>query len=94
MDADLAAFQEGYPFMKLGEDSLRDINDNIGNHYSMRTFRPNIIIKSITGTPWAEDTWRGILEIGSAEFAMASPQPRWYYLISVIQLISIHLKAS
>jgi len=77
MDADLAGFQDGYPFMTLGEDSLCDINAKIDQgEYTMRTFRPNIVIKSITGTPWAEDNWRGVLKIGSAEFAIASPQPR------------------
>ena len=55
MDADLAGFQDGYPFLTLGEDSLRDINTNIAQReYTLRTFRPNIVIKSITGTAWAE----------------------------------------
>ena len=55
MDADLAGFQDGYPFMTLGEDSLCEINAKIDQgEYTMRTFRPNIVIKSITGTPWAE----------------------------------------
>ena len=54
-DFDLAAFQDGYPFLTLGEDSLKDINENIkGKNYTLRTFRPNIVIKSIDNIPWAE----------------------------------------
>ena len=55
IDADLAAFQDGYPFLTLGEDSLKNINDNIpSRNYTLRTFRPNIVIKAVDGQPWAE----------------------------------------
>ena len=55
VDADLAAFQDGYPFLTLGEDSLNNINANVADKdYTIRTFRPNIVIKAVNGEPWAE----------------------------------------
>ena len=77
-DKDLAGFQDAYPYLILGEDSLKDINQKI-NHkeYTMRTFRPNIVIQSVDGKPWAEDSWKGTLSIGDALLATASPCPRW-----------------
>ena len=77
-DKDLAGFQDAYPYLILGEDSLKDINHKI-NHkeYTMRTFRPNIVIQSADGKPWAEDNWKGTLKIGDALLASAAPCPRW-----------------
>ena len=57
-DKDLASFQDGYPYLTLGEDSLDDINSKIpGKNYTVKTFRPNIVIKSIDNKPWAEVTF-------------------------------------
>ena len=54
-DKNEAGFQDGYPYLMLGEDSLADINKNISHKtYTMRTFRPNFVIKSDDGLPWAE----------------------------------------
>lgn len=76
-DKDLAGFQDGYPYLMLGEDSLADINEKITHKtYTMRTFRPNIVIQSSDGKPWAEDNWKGTLQIGNATLSTASPCPR------------------
>ena len=92
-DKNEAGFQDGYPYLMLGEDSLADINKNIRHKtYTMRTFRPNFVIKSDDGLPWAEvrsansnvfdrtmiqDSWVGMLQIGDAILSNASPCPRW-----------------
>ena len=42
-DKNEAGFQDGYPYLMLGEDSLADINTNITHKtYTMRTFRTGI----------------------------------------------------
>ena len=42
-DKNKAGFQDGYPYLMLGEDSLTDINKNITHKtYTMRTFRTGI----------------------------------------------------
>lgn len=75
---DRAAFQDGYPYNILGTDSLEEINRKIPDrNYTWNNFRPNIVVKSDNGEPWAEDDWKGILQIGEAKLAVASQTPRW-----------------
>ena len=77
-DLDRAAFQDGYPYNILGTDSLEEINRKIPDRkYTWNNFRPNIVVKSDNGEPWAEDDWKGILQIGEARLAVASQTPRW-----------------
>ena len=77
-DLDNTGFSDGYPYLLLSDDSLKDINDRIpGKNYTHRTFRPNITIKNEDGKPWSEDNFVGQLQIGEAILAVASPCPRW-----------------
>jgi len=77
-DLDKANFQDGYPYHILGFDSLDEVNRKIPKRkFTMNTFRPNIVVKAQNGRPWDEDSWKGILQIGGAKLAMASPKFRW-----------------
>ena len=77
-DLDRANFQDGYPYHILGCDSLDEVNRKIPKRkFTMNNFRPNIVVKAKNGKPWDEDGWKGILQIGQAKFAMASPKFRW-----------------
>jgi len=77
-DLDKTGFSDGYPYLLLSDDSLEDVNRKIPNrNYTHRTFRPNITIKNQNGKAWAEDDFVGLVQIGQAIFAAASPCPRW-----------------
>lgn len=71
---DRLAFQDGFPFLAIGEDSLRELNDRIAGQgedpLPMNRFRPNLVL---AGTPpYAEDVWPRF-RIGSVLFRAAGP---------------------
>ena len=71
------AFADGAPILMLSTQSLVDINSRIQHKsYTMKTFRPNIIISTENGKAWDEDEWCGKLQIGEAILAVSSPCPR------------------
>ncbi|KAG9287720.1 hypothetical protein G9A89_004123 [Geosiphon pyriformis] len=54
------AFSDGYPFLLISEESLKDLNSKLSEPVSMRNFRPNITVKGCK-VPFEEDTWKKIV---------------------------------
>ena len=76
-DENEVAFADGAPILMLSTQSLADVNSKIQRKsYTMKTFRPNMIISTESGRPWEEDDWCGKLQIGEAILAVSSPCPR------------------
>jgi uncharacterized protein len=61
---------DGYPFLVIGLNSLRDLNERIGQELSMKRFRPNLIFEG--GLPYEEDDWKNF-RIGHVPFAGVKP---------------------
>lgn len=70
----LIRFQDGYPFLVIGQASLADCNRRIIDHGStpvpMERFRPNIVVAS--REPHEEDRWTRV-RIGDVMFEGATP---------------------
>ncbi len=49
------SFADAYPFLILGEASLRDLNERLKKPILMNRFRPNLVVS--TTTPYEEETW-------------------------------------
>ncbi|ARS49732.1 molybdenum cofactor sulfurase [Ectopseudomonas mendocina] len=62
---DRVAFADGFPLLLIGQASLDDLSQRVGQPLSMQRFRPNLVV---TGSEaYAEDGWRRI-RIGEVEF--------------------------
>src|SRR5690606_17075494 len=62
---DRVAFADGFPLLLIGQASLDDLSQRVGQPLSMLRFRPNLVV---TGSePYADDTWKRI-RIGELEF--------------------------
>ncbi|MGA4321866.1 MOSC domain-containing protein [Ectopseudomonas hydrolytica] len=62
---DRVAFADGFPLLLIGQASLDDLSQRVGQPLSMLRFRPNLVV---TGSEaYAEDGWRRI-RIGEVEF--------------------------
>jgi hypothetical protein len=67
------AFTDGFPFLLVGEGSLRALNDRLDAPVPMDRFRPNLVL---AGTePFEEDGWERI-RIGELELRVVKPCPR------------------
>lgn len=65
---DHVAFADGFPLLLIGQASLEDLSQRVGQPLSMLRFRPNLVV---TGSePYAEDSWKRI-RIGEVEFDVA-----------------------
>lgn len=65
---DRVAFADGFPLLLIGQASLDDLSQRVGQPLSMLRFRPNLVV---TGSePYAEDGWKRI-RIGEVEFEVA-----------------------
>ncbi|WP_460309033.1 MOSC domain-containing protein [Actinocorallia aurea] len=64
------AFEDGYPLLIIGEDSLSDLNSRLAEPVPMNRFRPNIVLSGLG--PFGEDAVRR-LRIGSVEIEMVKP---------------------
>jgi uncharacterized protein YcbX len=56
-----AAFNDGFPFLLVSEESLEDVNSYLEKPVSMVNFRPNIVVRGGSGGAFAEDTWKRIV---------------------------------
>jgi uncharacterized protein YcbX len=61
---------DGYPYLLIGEESLRNLNIKMSSPVKMSRFRPNIVVT--TSAAHEEDTW-GQLSIGTALFRNIKP---------------------
>jgi hypothetical protein len=62
---DRVAFADGFPLLLIGQASLDDLSQRVGQPLSMQRFRPNLVV---TGSEaYAEDGWKRI-RIGDVEF--------------------------
>lgn len=65
---DRVAFADGFPLLLIGQASLDDLSQRVGQPLSMLRFRPNLVV---TGSEaYAEDSWKRI-RIGEVEFDVA-----------------------
>ncbi|MGR9052596.1 MAG: MOSC domain-containing protein [Gammaproteobacteria bacterium] len=71
--SDRTAFSDGFPFLLISENSLRELNRQMGMNYPMIRFRPNLVIAGCPG--YAEDAWRNI-RIGEIDFRLPKPCSR------------------
>jgi uncharacterized protein YcbX len=64
---------DGYPYLVLGENSLKNLNERLDSSVSIDRFRPNLVFEG--GEPFEEDNWSKF-RIGSASFEMIKPCAR------------------
>jgi uncharacterized protein YcbX len=64
------SFADGYPFLLIGENSLKDLNSRLENPVLMNRFRTNFVIKD--SAAFAEDGWEKI-RIGNTLFHLVKP---------------------
>lgn len=69
----VTGFTDGYPFLIVGEASLRDLNQRLDDPLPMDRFRPNVVVG---GTPpYQEDRWRRI-RVGEVPLDVVKPCSR------------------
>ncbi|MBK9733781.1 MAG: MOSC domain-containing protein [Saprospiraceae bacterium] len=61
---------DGYPYLLIGEESLRFLNTKLQTTVLMNRFRPNIVVTS--NFPHEEDSWKNI-KIGNSDFVNLKP---------------------
>ena len=59
------SLSDGYPYLVIGQESLKDISKRVGESLTIRRFRPNFLFEG--GAAYEEDTWRNF-HIGSVKF--------------------------
>jgi hypothetical protein len=70
---DHVSFADGYPFLLIGENSLKDLNSRLEEDLPMNRFRPNFVVSD--SEAFAEDSWK-IIKIGEAVFHIVKPCAR------------------
>lgn len=71
---EIVSFADGYPFMIIGENSLKDLNEKLEiGKLPMNRFRPNFVVSD--SDAFAEDGWRKI-RIGKTIFRSTKPCAR------------------
>lgn len=70
---DIVSFADAYPFLLIGENSLRDLNEKLEKPVPMNRFRPNFVVSS--SDAFAEDNWKQI-KIGAVVFHVVKPCAR------------------
>uniref|UniRef100_UPI00358E2CF6 mitochondrial amidoxime-reducing component 1 n=1 Tax=Myxine glutinosa TaxID=7769 RepID=UPI00358E2CF6 len=63
---DKVEFPDFGPYMLITEASLEDLNSRLEKQVSIHNFRPNILVRGCTPTPYAEDFWK-TLEVGNVK---------------------------
>ena len=66
-------FSDGFPFLLISQGSLDFLCEKVGYSFSMKRFRPNIVVSGCE--PFAEDAWKKI-RIGEIEFDLVKPCSR------------------
>lgn len=69
----MVGFADGYPFLIIGEESLNDLNNRMGETLPINRFRANFVFSG--GKPFDEDNWN-TLQIGNIVFHSAKPCAR------------------
>lgn len=67
------SFADAFPFLIIGEESLKFLNNKLDSPITMASFRPNLVFSG--GEPHDEDKWTNIL-IGNLEFVNVKPCSR------------------
>jgi uncharacterized protein len=62
---DIVSFADGYPFLIIGENSMRDLNERLDVPLSIRRFRTNFVFSG--GDAFIEDTFKNF-RIGNVDF--------------------------
>lgn len=70
---DHVSFADGYPFLLIGENSLKDLNSRLTDDLPMNRFRPNLVVAD--SEDFAEDSWKKI-KIGDSVFHVVKPCAR------------------
>jgi uncharacterized protein len=70
---DIVSFADGYPFLIIGEATMRDLNERLDTPLSIRRFRTNFIFSG--GTPFEEDGFKNF-RIGEVDFIGIKPCAR------------------
>lgn len=61
---------DGYPYLIIGNESLKDLNKRVGDTLPINRFRPNFFFEG--GLPYEEDTWKDFF-IGAVKFRGVKP---------------------
>jgi uncharacterized protein YcbX len=72
-EGDHVSFADGYPFLLIGENSLKDLNSRLDEDLPMNRFRPNFVVAEADA--FAEDGWKKI-RIGASVFHIVKPCAR------------------
>ncbi len=67
------SFADGMPYLIIGEESLKDLNERLDEPVPMNRFRPNIVFSG--GQAFEEDKW-SYLDIGDVKFKGVKPCAR------------------
>ncbi len=70
---EMVSFADGYPYLIIGERSLKDLNSKLETPIEMERFRPNITFSG--GAPYVEDSWK-YFSIGNNPFRGVKPCAR------------------
>lgn len=62
---EVVGFADGFPFLLISEESLKDLNSKMDEKLPMNRFRPNIVVSG--GNAFQEDLWKKI-RIGNTTF--------------------------
>ena len=70
---EIVSFADAYPYLIIGEQSLRDLNARLDFPVEMTRFRPNLTFSG--GAPYVEDSWKNFT-IGTHQFRGVKPCAR------------------
>ncbi len=70
---DVVSFADAYPFLLIGENSLKDLNERLDKKIPMNRFRPNFVVAG--SEAFAEDDWKRV-KIGATVFHLVKPCAR------------------
>jgi hypothetical protein len=70
---EITSFSDGYPILIIGQSSLDDLNNRLGNPVNINRFRPNFVFTN--GVPFEEDAWHEFT-IGNVRFFGVKPCAR------------------
>ncbi len=70
---DVVSFADAYPFLLIGENSLKDLNGRLDKNIPMNRFRPNFVVAD--SEAFEEDDWKRI-KIGATVFHVVKPCAR------------------
>ncbi|MEO8398708.1 MAG: MOSC N-terminal beta barrel domain-containing protein [Ignavibacteriaceae bacterium] len=72
-EKNIVSFADSFPFLIIGEASLKDLNSKLETPLPMNRFRPNFVFSG--GLPFAEDTFNNF-KIGDLNFQAVKPCAR------------------